>query len=456
VSEAISIWRIASQGSTWKANDLSGSGAARYPGRWNSLDRPIVYSSSSIALACLETVVHLAGDDPLPFPRQLVRITIPSHHWEQRKMFATQELSGWDSAPTPEHAEDWLAATRAWGDAWLLGLESLLAEVPSVIVPEETNLLLNPLHPAHGELVAEIVRPWVYDARLLPNARAAPPQAGPAWQEPLGAEVALEMVPIPAGEFLMGSPDDEPERWRREGPQHRVRLAPFSLARMPITQAQWRQVASWQPAPGDPPWEWPLDPDPSFFKYGLPGIRRPEHDRRPVERVSWFDAQEFCRRLGRRTGRTYTLPSESQWEYACRAGTTTPYAFGATISQWQANVASLGTTEVGSFPANAWGLHDMHGNVWEWCLDHWHPGYEGAPADGSAWLSTMEQQNPASTKSVKNVINDSEPRLLRGGSWFDVFWSCRSPYRNRSQPDNANFNVGFRVVCLPQGPSLNP
>ena len=387
MSGEISIWRIASQGSTWKANDLS----------------------------------------------------------------------GWDSAPTPEHAVDWLAASRAWGDAWLLGLDSLLAEVPSVIVPEETNLLLNPRHPAHGELVAEIVRPWVYDTRLLPNARAGTPQAGPPWQEPLGAEVALEMVPIPAGEFLMGSPDDETGRWDDEGPQHRVHLAAFSLARTPITQAQWRQVARWQPAPGDPPWERELNPEPSFFKGDLPvENRRPEHDRRPVERVSWFDAQEFCRRLSQRTGRTYTLPSESQWEYACRAGTTTPYAFGSTLSQWQANVASSGTTEVGSFPANAWGLHDMHGNVWEWCLDHWHRGYEGAPADGSAWLSTTKQQNPSSTNPVKDFIDDSEPRLLRGGSWVSNPRSCRSAYRNLIQPDDADIIVGFRVVCLPQGPSLNP
>ena len=462
MSGEISIWRIASEGHTWKANDLSGNGAARYPGRWNSLDRPIVYSSSSIALACLETVVHLAGDDPLPFPRQLVRITIPSHHWQQRKMIGNEELSGWDSAPTPEHAEDWLAATRAWGDAWLLGLESLLAEVPSVIVPEETNLLLNPRHPAHGELVAEIVRPWFYDARLLPNARAATaragtPLAGPPWQEPLGSEVALEMVPIPAGEFLMGSPEDELERWSHEGPQHRVRLAPFSLARTPITQAQWRQVARWQPAPGDPPWERELNPEPSFFKGDLSVDNLgPEHDRRPVESVNWFDAQEFCRRLSQRTGRTYTLPSESQWEYACRAGTTTPYAFGTTLGQRQANVASSGTTEVGSFPANAWGLHDMHGNVWEWCLDHWHRGYEGAPADGSAWLKTTEQQNQSTTKPVKNVIDDSEPRLLRGGSWDDFPGDCRSAFRNLFRPDYAYGSVGFRVVCLPQGPSLNP
>jgi formylglycine-generating enzyme required for sulfatase activity len=451
VSGEFSIWRIASQGLTWKANDLSGNGAALYPGRWNSLDRPIVYSSSSIALACLETVVHLAGDDPLPFPRQLVRITIPSHHWQQRKRFAKQEHSGWDSTPTPEHAKDWLAATRAWGDAWLLGCESLLAEVPSVIVPEETNLLLNPLHPAHAELVAEIVRPWFYDTRLLPNARAGTPQAGPPWQEPLGAEVALEMVPIPAGEFLMGSPEDEEGRTGNEGPQHRVRLAPFSLARTPITQAQWRQVARWQPAPGDPPWERELNPEPSFFKGVLPvENRRPEHDRRPVERVSWFDAQEFCRRMSQRTGRTYTLPSESQWEYACRAGTTTSYAFGTTLSQWQANVASSGTTKVASFPTNAWGLHDMHGNVWEWCLDHWHHGYGGAPADGSAWLSTTEQQDQSTTKAVNDGTDDPEERLLRGGSWFNNPRNCRSACRGSNLPDLSNLLIGFRVCCLPQ------
>jgi len=265
------------------------------------------------------------------------------------------------------------------------------------------------------------------------------------------------MVPIPAGEFLMGSPDDEPGRWDDEGRQHRVRLAPFSLARTPITQAQWRQVAQWQPAPGDSPWERELDPDPSFFKGGLPvDNRRPEDDRRPVERVSWFDAQEFCRRLSQRTGRTYTLPSESQWEYACRAGTTTPYAFGTTLGQWQANVASSGTTEVGSFPANAWGLHDMHGNVWEWCLDHWHHGYEEAPADGSPWLSTKEQQDQSTTKAVNDGTDDLEGRLLRGGSWNFGPRYCRSACRINFGPDLAFFNVGFRVVCLPQGPARNP
>jgi formylglycine-generating enzyme required for sulfatase activity len=437
VSETITSWRIASQGLTWSANDLSGNGAARHPGRWNSLDQPILYSSSSIALACLETVVHLAGDDPLPFQRQLVRITIPSEHWQERKRFLPEVRSGWDQPPNPAHPDDWLSATRAWGDAWLLSGESLLAEVPSVIVPEECNLLLNPRHPAQREVVAEIVRPWVYDARLLPGARAGTPQAGPPWQEPLGAGVALEMVPIPAGAFLMGSPELEPGRLDCEGPQHRVRLPAFSLAQTPITQAQWREVARWQPAAGDPPWERELNPDPSFFQRG-----RPQDDRRPVERVSWFDAQEFCRRLSRRTGRTYALPSEAQWEYACRAGTTTPYSFGSVLSQSQANVSSSETTEVGLFPANAWGLRDMHGNVWEWCADHWHDNYVGGPEDGRPWL------NPNA-----GIYN---PRLLRGGSWFDDPRDCRSAYRGGSRPDDRDFNVGFRVCCLPQDQLLYP
>jgi formylglycine-generating enzyme required for sulfatase activity len=191
------------------------------------------------------------------------------------------------------------------------------------------------------------------------------------------------MVSIPAGSFLMGSPEGEIGRSEIEGPQHEVTLAAFWMARTPITQAQWREVASWQKQERD------LDPDPSRFK----------GDNRPVERVSWLDAIEFCNRLSQRTGKNYTLPSEAQWEYACRAGTTTPFYFGPTISTDVANydgnyVYGQGgrgayreqTTDVASFPANPWGLYDMHGNVWEWCLDKWHNSYEGAPTDGSAWM----------------------------------------------------------------------
>jgi formylglycine-generating enzyme required for sulfatase activity len=250
--------------------------------------------------------------------------------------------------------------------------------------------------------------------------------------EQLAPDVPLRLIQIPAGRFLMGSPPEELERSADEGPQHEVALPEFWLGQTPITQAQWRVVASW------PKVERELAKDPSLFK----------GDGRPVERVSWHDAMEFSARLSRHTGRIYTLPSESQWEYACRAGTTTPFAFGETISPELANydgtfayangptgVNRGATTPAGNFPANAWGLQDMHGNVWEWCLDHWHESYSGAPSDGSAWLSSPGV--------------DAE-RLLRGGSWFFGPWFCRSACRLRYLPGFRDFNVGFRVCCLPQ------
>jgi formylglycine-generating enzyme required for sulfatase activity len=203
--------------------------------------------------------------------------------------------------------------------------------------------------------------------------------------EPLNDSTYLDMAEIPAGSFLMGSPPEEEGRYSDEGPQHAVSLSAFFLSRTPITQAQWRAVASFPKVDQD------LDPDPSYFK----------GDNLPVEHVSWKDAIEFCARLSQRSGRNYTLPSEAQWEYACRAGTTTRFSTGDTITTNQANFdgahvpidsdQEVGdykaeTTTVGMFPANAWGLYDMHGNVWEWCLDDWHSNYEGAPTDGSAWI----------------------------------------------------------------------
>jgi formylglycine-generating enzyme required for sulfatase activity len=259
------------------------------------------------------------------------------------------------------------------------------------------------------------------------------------YREDLGEGVALTMVTIPAGSFLMGSPMDEPERVEHEGPQHEVTLGSFFMAQTPITQAQWRAVAGWQKLERD------LKPDPSKFK----GANR------PVEQVSWLDALEFCRRLNQRTGQRYGLPSEAQWEYACRAGSTTPFHFGATLTPELANYngndaygnGSKGTyreqtIEVASFPSNGWGLHDMHGNVWEWCADHWHDSYNFAPGDDQPWLI------PAAA--------DDEPRLLRGGSWYSCPRYCRSASRYHLRPGFAYYHVGFRVVCLPQGPSLNP
>jgi formylglycine-generating enzyme required for sulfatase activity len=184
---------------------------------------------------------------------------------------------------------------------------------------------------------------------------------------------AIAMVKIPAGNFLMGSPTSEESHFTSESPQHEVNLGSFWMSQTPITQAQWVSV---------------MGANPSHFK----------GNDLPVEQVSWHDAMEFCRRLSEQTGHIYTLPSEAQWEYACRAGTTTPFYFGNTITPDQANYDGnytynggprgeyrRQTTPVGMFPPNDWGLYDMHGNVWEWCLDTWHPNYEGAPADGSAW-----------------------------------------------------------------------
>jgi len=166
--------------------------------------------------------------------------------------------------------------------------------------------------------------------------------------------------------------------------------------------------------------------------------------KRPVEQVMWNDAIAFCNKLSQKTGRKYRLPSEAEWEYACRAGTKTPFYFGETITTELANYNGNytyaaepkgkyrgQTTEVGSFPPNAFGLYDMHGNVWECCQDTYHKSYEGAPDDGSAW-----------------VDNDNDYYLLRGGSWDDLPGYCRSAARYNTYPDDSTDDIGFRVVCV--------
>ncbi|MEA5617394.1 formylglycine-generating enzyme family protein [Cronbergia sp. UHCC 0137] len=255
--------------------------------------------------------------------------------------------------------------------------------------------------------------------------------------EDLGSGIELEMVLIPGGTFMMGSPEEELKSSSDERPQHEVSIKPFSMGKYPITQAQWQVVAAL------PQVKQELKPDPSGFK----GAKR------PVEMVSWHDAVEFCARLANRTQRPYRLPSEAEWEYACRAGTTTPFHFGETITTDLANyrgtdnkeynwsgsygdgvkgISRKETTEVGSFKiANEFGLYDMHGNVWEWCQDDWHSSYETAPTDGSAYLNDKASSN----------------RLLRGGSWFVGLANCRSAFRAY---DDAGFvfnSYGFRVAC---------
>jgi formylglycine-generating enzyme required for sulfatase activity len=188
------------------------------------------------------------------------------------------------------------------------------------------------------------------------------------------ADLGFILVDIPAGTFFMGSPESDPDRYDDEGPQHEVSVSAFQMAQTPTTQAQWRWVAENLPMV-----DIELNPDPSRFK----------GEKRPVENVNWHQSVEFCKRLSAATGMEFSLPSEAQWEYACRAGTTTPFYCGNRLTPADANYSESGinqTTDVGSYPANPWGLFDMIGNVWQWCLDSWHENYEGAPTDGSAWL----------------------------------------------------------------------
>ena len=236
--------------------------------------------------------------------------------------------------------------------------------------------------------------------------------------ENLGNGVTLEMVKIPAGSFIMGSPDKEAGRYDNEGPQHNVDVPEFFMGKYPVTQAQWQAV---------------MGNNPSKF----------EGEKHPVETVNWYKATEFCQKVSQITGKKYSLPSESQWEYACRAGTTTPFYFGETITTELANYnggetyasAPKGinrgkTTNVDKFPPNAFGLYDMHGNVWEWCADEWHDNYNGAPTDGSAWLDGKKNRSP-----------------LRGGSWSNYPFLCRSAirlYYNRRVDHGYDF--GFRIV----------
>lgn len=247
------------------------------------------------------------------------------------------------------------------------------------------------------------------------------------FQETLGNGVKLEMVALPGGQFMMGSPNHELKRDTHEGPYHSAKIAPFFMGKFVITQLQWRAIAALPKVSQD------IHYDPSKFKGAT----------YPVEQISWREAIEFCARLSQKAGREYRLPSEAEWEYACRAGTATPFSYGPTLSSQQANyqgqfvygqgpkgVYRESTTPVGRFSPNNFGLYDMHGNVYEWCLDCWHKNYDGAPIDGSPWITTKE----------------NDPRVLRGGSWYNKPRYCRAANRSRYTPNNRVNDIGFRVA----------
>ena len=233
----------------------------------------------------------------------------------------------------------------------------------------------------------------------------------------LGNGVTLELVQIQSGSFTMGGTDNKFEK-----PTHNVNVSAFQIGKYPVTQAQWRQVANMTEV------EIKLTAEPSNFK----------GDNRPVEKISWYEAKEFCERLKKYTGgREFRLPSEAEWEYASRAGSKTAYCFGDSDSQlgeyaWYRENSNRETHPVGKKLPNAWGLYDMHGNVREWCADRWHSDYTGAPNNGTIWLSN----------------NESSARLTRGGSWDVNTGLCRCAFRFLSDPDDRVSLLGFRVVCV--------
>jgi formylglycine-generating enzyme required for sulfatase activity len=299
------------------------------------------------------------------------------------------------------------------------------------------------------------------------------------------------MVTIPTGIFVMGSPSSEGEE--SEIPQHLVAIEPFLMSKYPVTQAQWQAISALEPV------KFPLDRNPSKFQ----GMTR------PVERVSWYEAVEFCQRLSRLCGKRYRLPSEAEWEYACQAQTRTPSHLGERLAlnlgnarrfqslaheshavrsrlgaepngtpvgvrPWRCRrlafsagvrvrepaatriprvfdppqapelgsgerrpASNTNSTGQGTLPvglvgtANNFGLHDMYGNVYQWCLDRWHDNYEGAPLDGSAWLAVEEEE---------------ELRVIRGGFWQSYTKYCRSAHREFCESHSRTSVVGFRVV----------
>jgi formylglycine-generating enzyme required for sulfatase activity len=249
--------------------------------------------------------------------------------------------------------------------------------------------------------------------------------------------IGMKLVLIPKGKFTMGSPEDEVDRGTDES-RHEAEISkPFYLGVHAVTQKQYKEV---------------MGTNPSYFSAGGGGkdkVKDLDTDDFPAERMSWHDAQVFCEKLSslaaeKRFGRVYRLPTEAEWEYACRAGTTTPVHFGRSLSSRQANFdgnfpygrgavkgPNLGRTcRVGSYRANKFGLYDMHGNVYQWCSDWYGKDYyKDSPR--------KDPQGPASGTT----------RVLRGGSWYDHGWDCRAAYRGNDTPGGHDFNVGFRVAC---------
>ncbi|HZF39339.1 MAG TPA: formylglycine-generating enzyme family protein, partial [Blastocatellia bacterium] len=257
---------------------------------------------------------------------------------------------------------------------------------------------------------------WIPATSTKDNAaRANPPIVVGAEPTPSPAPAAsyvvlharIEMIYVPGGSFLMGSPENEPGRRSSEGPQHHVTVPSFYIGKYEVTQAQWRAVISGNQ---------------SYFE----GDDLPEY-------VSWNDAKEFCRKLSQMTGAEYRLPTEAEWEYACRAKTDGAYAGDLGAMAWYSENSGGRIHPIGQKRPNAFGLYDMQGNVSEWCEDYWHDDYANAPSDGSAWVNTHER---------------GSGRVYRGGLWNSTAAECRSASRNNAFLPDGGLDLawGFRLA----------
>jgi formylglycine-generating enzyme required for sulfatase activity len=315
-----------------------------------------------------------------------------------------------------------LGLVAAWGilskdHAFLGGGSEFIGGSKDTISSAPTSSNANALPPPQPpDSRKKVASPPLPPSVTRPASQRTEPEGQVKLKSIITNSIGLQMVLIPAGTFLMGSPVGEAHRSGDEGPQHRVRITkPFHLGVHEVTQAQYDRT---------------MGTNPSHFK-------GPQH---PVETVSWDDAGSFCAKLSalskeKAAGRVYRLPTEAEWEYACRADSTTPYSFGDDRDAmgdhaWFGDNASSTTHPVGEKRPNGWGLYDMHGNVWEWCED-WFGEYTKSPVDDPVGLAT------------------GSARGIRGGCWLGAAKDCRTADRLSHQPDSRYFFLGFRVATVP-------
>ncbi len=382
----------------------------------SSISSPTVITSSSSA----------SGQGPLSVP------SVPAGA-PTSAMPAVDTQSDFATVPPPRRGVRWLwpALGSILVIAFALGLVAMRTRQTKNEQPDQGSTMMRAAAaPVSKNLPLPQSSFRFETVSLHENGALKQKQTGQAkyTKEDLGGGVRIELVVIPGGKYLMGISETAKAEYADEGPQHEVTVPTFYLGKFEVTQEQWRAVAKLPKVSRD------LNAEPSEFK----------GDNLPVENVSWDDANEFCARLSKKTGRQYRLPSESEWEYANRAGTTTAFAFGDGISPQFANYDGSDpsapsskelnrgrTTAVGSLGvANAFGLFDTHGNVWEWCAGEYHDSYRGAPADGSAWMTG----------------GDARQRVVRGGSWHNIDIDCRSANRSSYEPDGHYNDIGFRVA----------